>query len=78
VKHELWVDSDGLDGFSIAGPLYEDQRQLNGPGATLAWTVDADSHFDAMTRYYEYKGWGTYTTDFPEIDRMSYKDRGME
>jgi hypothetical protein len=29
-----------------------------------------------MTLYYEHIGWGVYTTDFPEIDRQTYADRG--
>ena len=76
--HELWVDSDGLDSFSLAGPLGDEQRHLMGPGATLVWTVEADNNLGAMTCYYEYRGWGKCTTDFPEIDGESYKSRGWE
>jgi len=46
--------------------------------AALTWTVDAGSHFEAMTKYYEHMGWGTYTTDFPEIDQQCYADWGFE
>jgi hypothetical protein len=31
-----------------------------------------------MTRYYAYNGWGTYTTDYPEIDSQTYRERGWE
>jgi len=31
-----------------------------------------------MVKYYEHMGWGTYTTDFPEIDEWSYADWGYE
>jgi hypothetical protein len=41
-------------------------------------TVEAESHFEAMTLYYERQGWGTYTTDFPEVDKQTYRERGWE
>jgi hypothetical protein len=31
-----------------------------------------------MSKYYSYMGWGDYTTDVPEQDKTSYKDRGWE
>lgn len=45
------------------GPRGDEARALLSPSACLTWTVDADSHFDAMTLYYEHMGWGTHTTD---------------
>jgi len=27
-----------------------------------------------MTQYYEYMGWGEYTTDFPEHDKKTYAE----
>ena len=44
-----------------------------GHGASLVWTVEADSHFEAMSRYYEFMGWGEYKTDHEE-DRQPYAD----
>ena len=41
----------------------DDARALLLPGSQKAWTVEATSHFDAMTKYYEYMGWGKYTTE---------------
>jgi hypothetical protein len=46
------------------------------PHARLVSTIEAENHFEAMTRYYEQLGWGVYTTDYPEADRQSYADRG--
>lgn len=43
------------------------------PGAKLVWTVEAGSHFEAMTKYYEYMGWGEYKTEF-ESDYKPYED----
>jgi hypothetical protein len=66
LKHELWQDSadDGGDlTFCLAGPHGDGARKLLGPNAKLIWTVEADSHFAAMTTYYEFMGWGSYTTD---------------
>jgi hypothetical protein len=72
MKHELWVDPEGLDTFCLAGPKGDAARGLLPAGATLEWTVEAPSHFDAMTRYYAYRGHGRYTTDYPEIDMQPY------
>lgn len=72
MKHELWIDSDGLDTFCFAGPSGDGARSLMGGGARLEWTVEARSHFEAMTLYYAYRGWGTYITDFPEQDKKEY------
>jgi hypothetical protein len=77
VLHELWVDDEGR-GLCLAGPMGDDQRRMMGPDARLVWTVEAKSHFEAMTLYYEYMGWGPYTTDFPEIDKQTYAERGWE
>jgi hypothetical protein len=76
--HELWVDAEGLDTFCHAGPIGDGARELVGPNAKLIWTVEAKSSLEAMTLYYEYKGWGPYTTDFPEIDSQTYVERGWE
>jgi hypothetical protein len=45
VRHELWTEDDGA-------------RGLFGRTTRLAWCVDATSHSDAMTEYYEHMGWG--------------------
>ena len=46
--------------------------------AVLTWTVDADSHFEAMTKYYEHMDWGTYTTPWPDLDTQTYAEWGFE
>ena len=80
--HELWDDPTPADGgyllFCLAGPRSAEARAMLSPSARLTWTVDADSHFEAMTLYYEHQGWGVYTTDFPDVDTQSYRERGWE
>jgi hypothetical protein len=79
VLHELWDDPEG-DGrftFCLSGSHGDDARDLLSPAARLVWTVDAASHFDAMTAYYEHQGWGVYKTD-QEWDRKSYAEHGWE
>ena len=78
--HELWRDPDenGAWSFVLAGPMGDGARSLLSPSARIVWTVEAVSHFDAMTKYYERQGWGEYTTDFPEIDSETYVSRGWE
>jgi hypothetical protein len=64
--HELWeYPEDGmlLYTFCHAGPGGDGARKKLPTDAKLVWTVWAGSHFEAMTRYYERQGWGTYTTN---------------
>jgi hypothetical protein len=73
VLHELWEGPDGNDWtFCLAGPGGDAARRLLPSGARLIWTVVANSHFDAMTEYYTYMGWGVYTTEFP-ADYIPYQ-----
>lgn len=51
--HELWIESDSEQTFCLAGPMGADARAQLKPSARKVWTVQADSHFDAMTKYYE-------------------------
>lgn len=73
MKHELWVDPDGLDTFCRAGPHGDEARSLLPEGSKLEWVVDASSHFEAMTKYYEYRGYGVYTTEYLELDKKPYR-----
>ena len=52
-------------------------RSLLSTSARLIWTVEAASHFEAMTLYYEHIGLGTYTTD-QEWDYRTYAEHGWE
>ena len=75
--HELWVYPEGQL-LCLAGQHGEQARADLPAGASLTWTVEAESHFEAMTKYYEHMGWGTYTTEFPEIDKQTYAEWGYE
>jgi hypothetical protein len=64
LKHELWEEREGEEyTFCLAGPRGNDARKLLAPGAKLIWSIEAGSHFEAMTAYYKFMGWGEYTTD---------------
>lgn len=80
--HEMWDDPTPTDGgyvmLCLAGPMGDQARATLSPSARVTWTVEADSHFEAMTAYYEHQGWGTYTTDFPDTDTQTYRARGWE
>jgi hypothetical protein len=77
VLHELWDEGEGRRTFCLAGPMGDEARACLGPDARLTWTVEAGSHFEAMTLYYEYMGWGAYTSD-QAWDRTSYVEHGWE
>jgi hypothetical protein len=72
MKHELWKENNGQT-FCLAGPLGDSGRSSLEPGAELVWIVEADSHFDAMTKYYRFMDWGEYSSDFPE-DKEPYPE----
>jgi len=67
--HELWVDLDGLDMYCLAGPQGDAARAMIPKGATLETVIEAKSHFEAMTKYYEYRGYGIYESSFPDLDK---------
>jgi hypothetical protein len=48
-------------------------RATLSPGVRLAWTVEAGSPFEAMTKYYEYADRGRYVTD-QEWDYRPYPE----
>ncbi|MFC4455295.1 hypothetical protein [Deinococcus sonorensis] len=71
--HELWEEGDEGYTFCLAGPHGDDARRRLSPDARLIWTVEAGSHFEAMTSYYEYMDWGPYRSDQP-WDRTPYPE----
>ena len=77
MKHELWKENEGRQTFCFAGPMGDGARDLMDSDAKLIWIVEADSHFEAMTKYYEYMGWGEYTTEF-EQDKEPYSEEWIK
>jgi hypothetical protein len=77
--HELWDDpaNHGRWTFCLAGSRGDNVRSMLSADARLVWTVEAASHFEAMTRYYQHQGSGIYTTD-QEWDRKAYAEHGWE
>jgi hypothetical protein len=74
--HELWVESEGEQTFCLSGPMGADARALMSPGARLVWTVEAGSHFEAMSEYYQHMDWGAYTAEH-EWDYQPYPDEWL-
>ena len=77
--HELWEDpqDEGRYTFCLGGPRGDQARSTLSPSAQRTWTVEADSHFLAMTLYFAHMGWGQYTTD-QGWDHRSYAEHGWE
>ncbi|MGC0788033.1 UNVERIFIED_ORG: hypothetical protein C7430_102122 [Pantoea agglomerans] len=78
MKHELWTNEEGLELFCLAGPQGESACKMLEPDYRLMWTCDADSHLEAMNKYYALSNWEEYQTDFPELDSKTYKEMGWE
>ena len=78
MKHELWTNEGGFDLFCLAGPRGDSARKMLEPDYRLVWICDADSHFEAMKKYYAFRNWGEYQTDFPAQDSKTYKELGWE
>ena len=76
MQHELWLEPDGEQTFCLAGAHGEGARALLHPDAKLVLVVEAESHFEAMSKYYQYMGWGSYTSDFSEQDKITYEQLG--
>lgn len=74
VKHEVWQAPEGLTTLCLADENGDDCRKILEPGSKLIHEFYACSHFDAMTIYYKFMGWGTYTTEF-EIDKKPYNKK---
>lgn len=72
--HELWIESVSQT-FCLSGKNGDAARALLEKSARCIWKVEANCHFDAMTKYYEYMDWGKYKSDFPEIDMQPYSER---
>ncbi len=72
--HELWKDeSDGEFLFCLGGPAGDDARDLLEGETEKIWECEAESHFEAMTKYHKHQGWTKYVTEF-EQDHWPYID----
>jgi hypothetical protein len=67
--HEVWEDfgeqGESLHSLQFAGPRGEDARRWLGPKARLIATIEAGSHYEAMTLYHQMLGREPYTTNQP-------------
>ena len=72
-KHEVWIDKEGLTSLCYADERGDNFRKLldEEGGGTVIHVIYAESHFEAMTLYYKFMGWGEYQTNF-EIDKVPY------
>ena len=67
----MWQEPKGETGLCFGDRRGDGFRKLSEPGAKVIFTFTAESHFDAMTIYYSFMGWGEYQTDY-EIDKVPY------
>ena len=65
MEFELWEGSDpklGGEEWTLLGPDHAKSRDMLEPWMKLTWTVEAESHDEAMQLVYDRKGWGHYLT----------------
>jgi hypothetical protein len=74
VKHEVWKDLEGLTTLCLADERGDGCRELLEPESKLIYSFYAENHYEAMTIYYKFMNWGTYTTEF-EIDKQPYEKK---
>ena len=71
IKHEVWQDPEGITTLCLADKRGDSCRKLLEPKSKLTYSFYAASHYEAMTIYYKFMGWGVYTTEFEE-DKQPY------
>lgn len=71
VKHEIWQDDDGQTTMRLADQRGDKYRVLTKSGNKRIHEFYAESHYEAMTLYYRYMGWGKYTSE-SETDNEPY------
>jgi hypothetical protein len=72
LKHEVWIDKEGLTTLCLADRRGDGCRQLMDNDCKIIHTFYAESQFEAMTLYYSFMGWGEYQTNF-ESDKIPYE-----
>lgn len=76
IRSCLWALTIAIP-LCLFGAAFSRGADPRNPGlldAQLIWTVKADSAFDAMTKYYEYMGWGHHKSAFREIDKQLHAE----
>jgi len=65
MKCQLYESRDGTEASFSPVESYERcptlKRTVDDEDMVLVWEVEAVDWIDAMTKYYEFKGWGVYT-----------------
>ena len=77
VKHDIWKNKEGLTALLFSGDIGKAGRNALQKDYELVHSFNADSHFDAMTKYYEFMDWGPYTTEF-EVDKKPYDKQQLQ
>jgi hypothetical protein len=67
MMHEIWREPEGNTACLFAGERGDGARILLEKGSLLVHTFYANSHYEAMTIYYEYMGWNLLFVSIAEI-----------
>jgi hypothetical protein len=79
--HEMWREDDGtcigLMGC-LAGPMGDQARSMLHPGAILIHVYEAGSIFEAGVIRYRLLDFGTYYSEWEDLDSQPYSDEWVE
>jgi hypothetical protein len=76
-KHfEIWQSAGDCIATSVceAGARGDQCRSMLEPDAKLVFRYDATSEMDMMQRYYDFMGFGIYTSEWPELAVRPYAE----
>jgi len=66
IKHDIWENPEGLTSLIYSDELGAESRSLLEQNSKIIHSFYAESHFEAMTKYYEFMNFGIYETEFEE------------
>jgi hypothetical protein len=75
-QFEIWQSTGDCVATTVCpvGPTGDQCRSMLEPGAMRVFTYEATSEFEMMQRYYDYMGFGVYTSAWPELAMRPYSD----
>ena len=78
IIHEVWYGHEGqceTDAVIVAGPHGDQARSMLPDDAVIVHTFEAETPYEAMQKYYDFRGFGEYKPS-PEWGDLIYNEDG--